>query len=92
MHHQYAVNLRSAHSLVSSFGTFGLAVVFAANPNPEMLSRPRVVVVSDGRGNLLQPPLETDLGATGADGQFVRTIIKTADPDRYGIRVSDYIV
>ncbi|MDQ6736405.1 MAG: HD domain-containing protein, partial [Gemmatimonadota bacterium] len=41
--------------------TFELAVVIAANPNPEMLSRPRVVIVSDGRGNLLQPPLETDL-------------------------------
>ena len=72
--------------------TFELAVVLAANPNPEMLSRPRVVIVSDGRGNLLQPPRETDLGATGQDGQFTRTIIKTADPDRYGIRVSDYVV
>jgi HD-GYP domain-containing protein (c-di-GMP phosphodiesterase class II) len=72
--------------------TFELAVVLAANPNPEMLSRPRVVVVSDGRGNLLQPPLETDLAATGPDGQFARTIIKTADPDRYGIRVSDYVI
>ncbi|HEY5087485.1 MAG TPA: HD domain-containing phosphohydrolase [Gemmatimonadaceae bacterium] len=72
--------------------TFELAVVLAANPNPEMLSRPRVVIVSDGRGNLLQPPLETDLATTRADGQFARTIIKTADPDRYGIRVSDYVV
>jgi hypothetical protein len=72
--------------------TFELAVVLAANPDPEMLSRPRVVVVSDGRGNLLQPPVEADLAATREDGQFARTIIKTADPDRYGIRVSDYIV
>ena len=72
--------------------TFELAVVLAANPNPEMLSRPRVVVVSDGRGNLLQPPIETDLAATGPDGQFARTIIKTADPERYGIRVSDYVI
>lgn len=72
--------------------TFELAVVLAASPDPEMLSRPRVIVVSDGRGNLLQPPLETDLAATGADGQFARTIIKTADPDRYGIRVSDYVI
>ncbi|MEO6863958.1 MAG: HD domain-containing phosphohydrolase [Gemmatimonadaceae bacterium] len=72
--------------------TFELAVVISANSNPEMLSRPRVVIVSDGRGNLLQPPLETDLAATVADGQFARTIIKTADPDRYGIRVSDYVV
>ena len=72
--------------------TFELAVVLAANPNPEMLSRPRVVIVSDGRGNLLQPPIEADLAATRADGQFARTIIKTADPDRYGIRVSDYVI
>lgn len=72
--------------------TFELAVVLAANPDPEMLSRPRVVIVSDGRGNLLQPPLETDLAAIGDGGQFARTIIKTADPDRYGIRVSDYVV
>jgi HD-GYP domain-containing protein (c-di-GMP phosphodiesterase class II) len=72
--------------------TFELAVVLAANPDPEMLSRPRVVVVSDGRGNLLQPPLETDLAATRPDGQFARTIIKTADPDRYGFRVSDYVI
>lgn len=72
--------------------TFELAVVLGANPNPEMLSRPRVVIVSDGRGNLLQPPIETDLAVTGANGQFARTIIKTADPDRYGIRVSDYVV
>lgn len=72
--------------------TFELAVVLAANPNPDMLSRPRVVIVSDGRGNLLQPPIESDLAATGPDGQFARTIIKTADPERYGIRVSDYVV
>lgn len=72
--------------------TFELAVVLAANPDPEMLSRPRVVIVSDGRGNLLQPPLETDLAAVGSDGQFARTIIKTADPERYGIRVSDYVI
>ena len=72
--------------------TFELAVVLAANVDPEMLSRPRVVIVSDGRGNLLQPPIESDLAAVGPDGQFVRTIIKTADPERYGIRVSDYLV
>lgn len=72
--------------------TFELAVVLAANPDPEMLSRPRVVIVSDGRGNLLQPPVETDLADIGSGAQFARTIIKTADPERYGIRVSDYII
>ncbi|MGN6472662.1 MAG: DedA family protein [Mycobacteriales bacterium] len=30
MHHQYAVNLLSAHSLISSFGTLGIALVLFA--------------------------------------------------------------
>jgi HD-GYP domain-containing protein (c-di-GMP phosphodiesterase class II) len=72
--------------------TFELAVVSAASPNPDMLSRPRVVIVSDARGNLMDPPLPADLAARGPDGQFARTIIKTADPERYGIRVSDYLI
>lgn len=72
--------------------TFELAVVRAPNANPEMLSRPRVVIVSDARGSLLDPPVEEDLAGRTADGEFARTIIKTADPDRYGIRVSDYLI
>lgn len=72
--------------------TFELAVVRAPNANPEMLSRPRVVIVSDSRGNLLEPSIEADLAARNPDGEFARTIIKTADPDRYGIRVSDYLI
>lgn len=72
--------------------TYELAVVRAPHPSPELVSRPRVLVISDDRGNLVSPPLETDLAARAADGQFARTIIKTADPDAYGIRVSDYLV
>lgn len=72
--------------------TYELAVVRAPNPSPELVSRPRVVIVSDERGNLVSPPVDVDLASRGADGQFARTIIKTADPDAYGIRVSDYLV
>lgn len=72
--------------------TLELAVVRAANPSPELLSRPQVVIVSDSRGNLLAPPVEADLAARTPDGEFARKIIKTADPDRYGIRVSDYLI
>jgi HD-GYP domain-containing protein (c-di-GMP phosphodiesterase class II) len=72
--------------------SFELAVVRAANPNPEFISRPVVSVVSDALGNLLDPPRIVDLAIQRPDGQFARTIIKTADPERYGIRVSDYII
>jgi HD-GYP domain-containing protein (c-di-GMP phosphodiesterase class II) len=72
--------------------TFELAIVESANTDPAHLSRPSVLVVSDERGQLLSPPYRVDLAARTADGQFARTIIKTTDPDRYGIRVSDYLL
>jgi len=72
--------------------TFELAVVHSPNADPTLLSRPTVIVVSDGQGLLLNPPYRADLAARNADGNFARTIIKTTDPERYGIRVSDYLV
>ena len=72
--------------------TFELAVVRSASPNPEFLSRPTVVLVSDAHGHLLDPPQVVDLAVKRGDGHFARTIIKTADPDRYGVRVSDYLL
>lgn len=72
--------------------TFELAVVRAASTLPEMLTRPHVLIVSDARGNLLDPPVAADLATRGPDGEFARTIIKAVDPDRYGVRVSDYLV
>jgi HD-GYP domain-containing protein (c-di-GMP phosphodiesterase class II) len=72
--------------------TFELAIVTAVNPIPEYLSRPMATIVSDARGVLLYPGESVDLAARTADGGFVRSIIKTADPDRYGIRVGDYFL
>ena len=73
--------------------TFELAIVHAANPNPEMISRPIVRIVSDDKGNLLFPGDLADLSAQdAAGGRFARTIIKTENPERYGIRVGDYFV
>jgi len=66
--------------------------VHAVNPNPEMMSRPIVRVVSDQQGNILYPGTLVDLSEQGPGRTYLRTIIKTADPDRYGIRVSDYFV
>jgi HD-GYP domain-containing protein (c-di-GMP phosphodiesterase class II) len=72
--------------------TFELAIVHAVNPIPEMLSRPIVRVISDDRGNLMHPGTLVDLSESGESGTFRRTIIKTENPDRYGIRVGDYFV
>ncbi|HUF27233.1 MAG TPA: HD-GYP domain-containing protein [Gemmatimonadaceae bacterium] len=72
--------------------TFELAIVHAASQDQEMISRPVVRIISDDKGNLNHPGELMDLSARNADGAFLRTIIKTTDPDRYGIRVADYFV
>jgi HD-GYP domain-containing protein (c-di-GMP phosphodiesterase class II) len=72
--------------------TFELAIVSAANPNPESLSRPIIKIISDAQGNRISPPLQVDLAVPEAGGQYARTIIKTADPERYGITPGDYLI
>jgi HD-GYP domain-containing protein (c-di-GMP phosphodiesterase class II) len=72
--------------------TFELALVHAANPLPEAISRPTVRVISDAAGNVLYPGDLVDLTERDGQGSFTRTIIKLADPNRYGIRVSDYYI
>jgi len=72
--------------------TFELGLVHAANALPEFLSRPIVRIVADDRGNVLHPGELVDLSERGDGGVFKRTIIKTASPEQYGIRVGDYFV
>ncbi|HET9454164.1 MAG TPA: HD domain-containing phosphohydrolase [Gemmatimonadaceae bacterium] len=72
--------------------TFELGVVHGPNPISEMLARPIVRVISDAMGNLTHPGALVDLAERREDGTFTRTIIKTENPERYGIRVGDYFV
>jgi HD-GYP domain-containing protein (c-di-GMP phosphodiesterase class II) len=72
--------------------TFELGVVHAANPLEDMISRPIVRIVSDAQGNVLFPGTLADLADRNANGDFQRTIIKTENPERYGIRIADYFV
>jgi len=70
--------------------TFELAIVLAANPDATALSRPLVRILMDDRGNLLDDPTPVDLTTRSQTGQFARTIIRTEDPQRYGINIGDY--
>jgi HD-GYP domain-containing protein (c-di-GMP phosphodiesterase class II) len=72
--------------------TFELGIVHSVNTVPEMLSRPMVRVISDSMGNLLHPGTLVDLAEQNAEGTYLRTIIKTENPERYGIRPGDYFV
>ncbi len=72
--------------------TFELAIVHAVNPIAEMLSRPIVRVISDAMGNVEHPGTLFDLAQQDGAGTFLKSIIKTADPERYGIKIGDYFV
>lgn len=73
--------------------SFELALVTARNPRPEALHQPIVQVVFDGFGVRVDPPLTYDLSELDpATGKPLRTIIKTTDPERYGIHAGDFFV
>jgi hypothetical protein len=72
--------------------TFELAVVTRANSDPNRLHQPEVKVLADSMGVPLPTPQVARLDALNpSTGGLKRTIIKTADPAKYGIRVADYV-
>jgi HD-GYP domain-containing protein (c-di-GMP phosphodiesterase class II) len=69
-----------------------LAVVSGVNPDAQKLHLPRVKVISDSMGVPLSEPIPVDLAETDPEtGRPRKQIIKTTDPQKYGIRVADYI-
>lgn len=71
--------------------TMEMAVVAEVNPHPDKLHLPRVKVISDEMGIPLDEARWLDLAAPPEDGP-TRTILKTTDPQKYGIQVSDYLI
>jgi HD-GYP domain-containing protein (c-di-GMP phosphodiesterase class II) len=73
--------------------SYELAVVVQTNPDPQCLHQPIVKVIYDSMGIPLSPARTVDLSEIDpATGGPRRTIIKTTDPERYGINVGDYFV
>ncbi len=73
--------------------TLELAVVCAAASRPDALHQPVVKVIHDAMGIPVDPPRVVDLSEDDpATGKARRAIIKTTDPERYGINVGDYFV
>jgi HD-GYP domain-containing protein (c-di-GMP phosphodiesterase class II) len=73
--------------------TYELAVVVARNPNPSRIHQPIVRIVTDASGNRLAPAPTVDLGEIDpATGEPRRTIVKTTQPEKYDVRVSDYFL
>ena len=72
--------------------TFELAVVTRANSDPKRAHQPEVKIISDSKGVTLAVPEVAVLDEVDpSTGKPRRTVIKTADAARYGIRVADYV-
>jgi HD-GYP domain-containing protein (c-di-GMP phosphodiesterase class II) len=72
--------------------TFELAVVTKTNPDPKRAHQPEVKILSDPKGVTLAVPQVAVLDELDpSTGRPRRTVIKTADAVRYGIRVGDYV-
>jgi HD-GYP domain-containing protein (c-di-GMP phosphodiesterase class II) len=72
--------------------TLELAIVTKANPDPKRAHQPEVKILSDPKGVSLAVPEVAVLDEVDpATGRPRRTVIKTADAVRYGIRVGDYV-
>lgn len=73
--------------------TMELAVVSGVQRDSGKLNQPVVKVIADPMGMPLAEPLTLDLSEVDpTTGLPVRSIIKTVDAERYGIRVSDYLL
>jgi len=70
-----------------------LAVVVGRNPDPTRVHQPLVKIIANDMGAMLAEPVTVDLSEIDpATGKAARTVLKTTDPDKYGIRVSDYFI
>lgn len=73
--------------------TFEVGVVSAANPDQNFLNRPMVRIAIDVNGAMQAPPgVEVNLAEQNPSGEYLRSIVKVTNPDRYGIVVGDYFV
>jgi HD-GYP domain-containing protein (c-di-GMP phosphodiesterase class II) len=53
--------------------------------------RPRVLIIIDSGGNKVTGPV-VDLGEKNEKGRYLRSIIKTLDPNKYKINLAEYLL
>lgn len=66
-----------------------LGLVYGANP--VFQDRPRVLIIIDNKGRRVHGPI-VDLTEKDDKGKYLRTIIKTMDPNKYRINLAEYLL
>lgn len=79
-------------------GTFVLldsgetGIVYESNPDPSLLLRPKIKLVSDKNGNKIDGNIVDLNEKDESSGKYLRTIVKTLNPEKYNIKIPDYFM
>ena len=68
-----------------------LGIVYKANPDPKLIDRPQVILISREQKGEVKKTL-VDLSETNGDGKYKRNITKTLDPNKYHIDIAKYFI
>lgn len=75
-----------------ALNTGELGIVFESNAQDAFIFRPKVKLITDAQGNRMDGAL-IDLAEVDPETRcFKRTIVKSLDPDKYGLKVSDFFL
>jgi HD-GYP domain-containing protein (c-di-GMP phosphodiesterase class II) len=69
-----------------------IGIVFANNPHASLAQRPKVKLIADVEGRKMDGPIVDLTDVDPSTRKFQKTIVKSLDPDKYGIQVSDYFL
>ncbi len=69
-----------------------LAIIVESSQDPAQLFRPKVKLITDPGGNKRDGETIDLCDFDPESKTYLRTIVKVLDPDKYGIRVSDYFL
>jgi HD-GYP domain-containing protein (c-di-GMP phosphodiesterase class II) len=68
-----------------------LGIVYKANPDPKLMDRPQVILISRDQKGEVKKTL-VDLSETNGEGKYKRNITKTLDPNKYHIDIAKYFI
>ncbi len=69
-----------------------VGIVHAINPDPKLLMRPSVKLITDTEGNKIDGEIVDLAERVPETGRFRRTIAAPLDPSKYGVEVADYFL
>ncbi len=75
-----------------ALNTGEVGIVFDLHPDPKLVLRPVIKLITDREGNKLDGELADLSERDAATGRFLRTITKPLNPHEYGVEISDYFL